>query len=183
MLRCTWVLQLPWADILPSAAGSVPKTPEQGQPLGRCSCRLAPGSDRPRGTPVIPTQGHLELPVAAHQLVKVFFLQCFLGQMFSFWHQHFTILPLCFQLPRGWPVFHAPLLSWISRITVGLPSPLPAMSSLPRPYSENQILKHTRGCTSYKQKIPFVYHCISLDLLVKPKFLVGDKLPTDITQA
>lgn len=65
--------QLPWADILPSEAGSIPKTPEQGQPLGRCSCRLAPGSDRARVTPAIPTQGHEGFPVAAHQLVKVFF--------------------------------------------------------------------------------------------------------------
>lgn len=62
-----WVPWLPWADIPPSAAGSIPKT------LGRCSCGFAPGSDRAWMTPAVPTQGHQDLPVAAHRPVKVFF--------------------------------------------------------------------------------------------------------------
>ena len=71
--------KLPWADILPSAAGSVPKALEQCQPLERCSCRLAPGSDRAQVTLAIPTQGPQDLPVAAHQLVKVFFPSMLFG--------------------------------------------------------------------------------------------------------
>lgn len=50
-------------------AGSSLTTLEQGQPLGRCSCWLAPGSDSAQVTPAFPTH----LPAAAHQLVKDFF--------------------------------------------------------------------------------------------------------------
>lgn len=72
-------MQLPWPGILPSAARSILKTLEEGQSLGRCSCRLAPVTNRAWVTPAIPMEGYQDLPVAAHQLVKDFFLAVLVG--------------------------------------------------------------------------------------------------------
>lgn len=93
----------------------------------------------------------------------------------SFYHQHFTLLPLHFQVPRGQPVtccvtHH----QWDSQV-------LSQMCLLCLPHTQEAKSQSTRrDALMADNKSLFVHHCISLDLLVKPKFLVGDKLLTDI---